>query len=47
VIDVHLKVDRFHVVSRIRAGQKGTRFAGTGTNIVIFKASAPQIVHDE
>ncbi|MGH9975374.1 MAG: ATP-binding cassette domain-containing protein [Nitrososphaeraceae archaeon] len=48
VIDVHLKVDRFHVVSRItEQARKELRLQKQEHIFVIFKASAPQIIRDE
>ncbi len=47
VIDVHLNVDRFHIVSRVTAeARRDLRLEEDDSILAVFKASSPQIIRE-
>jgi ABC-type molybdate transport system ATPase subunit len=48
VIDIHLKIDRLHIISRItEQAQQDLRLQLGDYIFAVFKATSPQIVREE
>ena len=48
VIDIHLKIDRLHIISRItEQARQDLRLQPGDYIFAVFKASSPQIVREE